>query len=258
MLENTILEDNRFTSDELATLNQEVTPEIQKVLEQTLISNALADLPKEPVYIYGGIDVDDLAQVIEFQLRMSNGMRLIEEISATLKDAKEGKIERIPYGEWKVLNARLARLWDHWKMLKDQCSSVVKGDKYLWVKYFAVEDLEKWLAEYNESYEGINTYFTSGNVEDVDDFRLLASTLNERMDDLRDNYLLEKAEYTNPESSGNGFWRNTNNSPVYDITNFVLLQQEKEVKINEDQELFAQQQDAFIDQRLAAEAGEKE
>ena len=201
-----------YTEEELATLELEVTPEIENILISMLYAKCFTEVTE--YYMSDThmrlLEEDFEAQLnvlVELQERMAKGMKLITECNKTINAAKTGK--RLPYGAYIAWVERRKALWNHWFTLKGECDVV--ATPFMWVKFF---DL---------AAEDDNMYFCSGETEDVDNYNMLLTTPNDRMNDIRDNYLLEVAEFTEAEASGKGFWDNKErNSPVFDVTKHVL------------------------------------
>lgn len=137
------------------------------------------------------VDTDILAQVIELQVRMEKGMEMINEMTTTrdvLREEYYGLKTRIEKGfniikeeqdyskkkmyrqfmtklvdqknsigsQLGAVNDRLSTLWNHWKNLKDQCSSIIGNDKMIWVEFFRIKEeigLNEWMdAYYNDEH----------------------------------------------------------------------------------------------------------
>lgn len=174
------------------------------------------------------VDEDILAQVIELQLRMDKGIKMIEGMQVLFdnvhleeylkaKEAfqkakdylsayknKNGSIEGFPYwdkfnllkaerdGRYSLMmekRAELSRYWDHWKFLKGQCQSLVRGDKAIWAVYFQIEDKRRWLEDYkNKDLNPVN------DPADIDEMKDLYASQKETSDILLFTYLLEQRE----------------------------------------------------------------
>ena len=224
------MDTQHYSESELATLNQEVTPEIEAVLVKAVYAHAF-----EEISAWQKSDVRErlldedwevrFDSLVSLQERMAKGMKLIQECNKVIKNANSGK--RLPYKAYIAWCERRKALWSHWNGLKEECSGIVGIDSWLWGRYFELVE------------EEINPYFTNGEVEDVDDFALLANTIDERAADMKEAYLCEVSEYDAPESNGNGFWN---------LKGYLADKVEKRVSAEKD---FQDAQDAFIDSLAA-------
>jgi hypothetical protein len=75
-----------------------------------------------------------LWEVIDLQERMSNGMKMIRECEEVLSSARAGK--RIPKEAFLGWINRQKKLWNHWRLLRDQCKELVGENSWIWRKYF--------------------------------------------------------------------------------------------------------------------------
>jgi hypothetical protein len=265
--QDNLLMDEHMSDEDLALLNMEVTPEIEDILIKAVFAHSLKEIStweegkadREAAYQASVSTKNMLNQLIEVQEGMDRTMNVIR------KDTKKRDLARTEldqwvkrYNNWKdsdayrvykhkdqaakifftglelkknnyqALKGSVQNLWDTWNTLKSQSDEIVEGNEFLWVLYYQLAESE------------INTYFTNGDVEDVDDFRLLANTQSEVMDLIDYTHSIEMAEYDRVESKGQGFWS-------YSNENKVTVSNKKRVSNREDMDSLM----AMIDQMAA-------
>lgn len=167
-----------FTQFELGNLEVEDTPELRALLTTwekvestdlpadedvgcTNVWRKSSDVEEEKVFS------DKLNEMVEIQERMAKGMRIINEASTAKEKAlqqylsakEQGLIYTIRNKAWEIYSAhkeRVSKLWAHWHTLKDECCGIADTDTRLWPAYFQLVNTE------------FNTYWTSGETEEVD------------------------------------------------------------------------------------------
>ena len=135
--------------------------------------------------LYMGVDRDDLARVVELQLFIAGRQETVDFCQATLDSFATSPVARPVFMRW--VEAK-----KHAINQKLQAISVVqevagqRGESYrkaLWFSFFQIEDLESWMADYqNENL--LNRNMVKGDVDpEIDNAMLKSENLN-RGDDL--------------------------------------------------------------------------
>jgi len=251
-----------FTSSQVATLNQEVTPEIEQVLFQMLCEKAMLEVKEWNTSVARMCLLEEdwevkFNSIIDIQERMARGMKLIQSANKTISalwqrnsyaglvwSAFSGKISDNRRAN-SILNhpnnkqlaqwfQYRARCWDKWNQLKDQCASIIGENTWLWGKYFDLADTE------------VNKYFCTGDSEDVDEQfseKGLAEGAVQAIEMLEESHMKEEEGNLSSTSSipslssasVRGLWdKSVRSSPSYDITSWYLegVEMDKQMEVS--------------------------